>query len=76
MLVVDNVIEDDNSVPNLVKGQPVDNAETTTDGDESFFTPLGKYLSFYVLQTVIKESIVTVCIRTKSVVRGFPYESF
>ena len=58
VLVVDNVIEDDNIVPNLVKGQPVDNVETTTDGDESFFTPLGKYLSFYVLQTAIRESML------------------
>ena len=55
VLVVDSVIEDDNIVPILVK--PVDNVETTTEDDESFFTPLGKYLSFYVLQTVIKESI-------------------
>ena len=56
VLVVDSVIEDDNIVPILVK--PVDNVETTTEDDESFFTPLGKYLSFHVLQTFIKESMV------------------
>ena len=56
VLVVDNVIEDDNIVPILVK--PVDNVETATEEDESFFTPLGKYLSFHVLQTFIKESMV------------------
>ena len=58
VLIVDNVIEDDNIVPILVKRQPVDNVETTTEEDESFFTPLGKYLSFYVLQTFIKENVV------------------
>ena len=60
VLIAENVIEDDNIVPILVKVQPVDNAEknTGTEDDESFFTPLGKYLSFYVLKTFIKESLV------------------
>ena len=60
VFIAENVIEDDNIVPILVKVQPVYNVQTNTgtEEDESFFTPLGKYLYFYVLKTFIKESLV------------------
>ena len=61
VLIVENVNEDDNIVPSLVKVQPVGNVETNTgtEDDELFFTPLGKY--FTVFLKVLSKKVWCAC---------------